>query len=403
MKRLKYVDTYCHGAFHEMFNASLLTLCALAGERVDYIASRHTIEAVMARVKGALDLGKVRLKRIFVPAGYGHPLPVAVRYLLGVVCNMWHVLVTSSSVPLIFNYNNAFALRGMNWLARVFNRKVIVFCHGEIELLSPECKEHMGPIARCLQKRLTAFFVRKKTGFAAGLKFVVLGDSILSNLKSRVSSAAFERFCSLDHPFLFPVEEGEGATLLEDGLSVSKKEISPLKFGTIGTMKQAKGLDNFLRFLEVIHPSSVSVKIIGRLEGDQQVKKIEQRGVEIFPGGNMFLPREELERRIGELDYILYFYYSDSYRLIASGAIFDAVVARRPVLALHNDFFDYLFHKFGDFGYLELTPEAMAARAEKLVSAGDSRYSEFMDNIRKLRQALHPNALLKDFNRLLIF
>lgn len=396
MKRLKYVDTYCHGAFHEMFNASLLTLCALAADRVDYTANRHTIDAVTALTKGCTDSAKVHLKRIFVPAGYGRPGPVAARYLLGALRNMWNVVSTPSSVPLIFNYNNAFALRGINWLCRIFGRKVIIFCHGEIELLSPDCKEHMGPIARSLQKRLTAFFVRKKGGFASGLRFVVLGDSILSNLERRVSSAAFEKFRTLDHPFLFPADDPAAAA--GPGLHAPEKEGPGLALGTIGTMKRAKGLDNLLRFLEVA-PDTVSVKIVGRLE-EVSAAEMARHGIEVSAEGDTFLPREELERRIAELDYVLYFYYPDSYRLIASGAIFDAVAARRPVLALRNDFFDYLFCKFGDFGYLEPTPEAMAARAEELARTGDPRYAEFMDNIGLLRRALHPGGLVTDFIRL---
>lgn len=394
IKKVKYVDTYCYGAFHEMFNASLLTLCVLATDRVDYTADRHTIMSVLRLSKGCFDREKLYVKRIFVPAGYGRPIPVMIRYVCGALRNMLYVVSTSSSVPLIFNYNNAFALRGVNWLSRLFHRKVIVFCHGEIELLSPDCKEHKGLITRLLQRRLEKFFVRRKKKFAAGLKFVVLGDSILINLKSRISSAAFEQFRSIDHPYLFTDDQPTGMTnpALQKGI---------LTLGTIGTMKPAKGLDNFRQFLDLA-PDSLSVKVIGRLEGDA-TGTLKGYGVEITADDDSFLPRAELDRQLGQLDYILYFYYPDSYRLIASGAIFDAITAGKPVIALRNDFFDYLFRKFGEFGYLESTPTAIAERVKSLVADGDSRYAEFRTNIERIRVCLHPNGMVPDFIRLLDF
>ena len=379
MKRVKYVDTYCYGAFHEMFNASLLTLSALAADRVDYVAHKRTIEAVLALSGSCLDPEKLHLTRISVPERYDRPLPVAVRYLAGALRNMWYVVSTPSSVPLVFNYNNAFALRGMNWLSRVFGRRVVVFCHGEIELLSPECKEHMGLIARSVRKRLVSFFVRKKKGFAPGLRFVVLGDSILDNLRSCISGAAFERFRSMDHPYLFP----------DDSPAVPRLRHSELALGTVGTMKRSKGLDNFHRFLEAAAPGSFSMRIVGRLD-DEPAAKMEACGVEISVKGSAFLPREELACQLALLDYILYFYYSDSYRLIASGAIFDAIAVGRPIIALRNDFFDYLFRKFGDFGYLEPSAEVMARRVGRIASEGDPRYAEFAANIEKMRVLLHP-------------
>ena len=64
------------------------------------------------------------------------------------------------------------------------------------------------------------------------------------------------------------------------------------------------------------------------------------------------LSKKELEDRASMLDFILFLYPKDSYRLIASGAILEAISLKKPILALRNDYFNYLFKKFGDFGYL---------------------------------------------------
>jgi len=45
-------------------------------------------------------------------------------------------------------------------------------------------------------------------------------------------------------------------------------------------------------------------------------------------------------------------YPNSSYELIASGAVLDAINIKKPILALKNNYFNYLFDKFGAFGYL---------------------------------------------------
>lgn len=59
--------------------------------------------------------------------------------------------------------------------------------------------------------------------------------------------------------------------------------------------------------------------------------------------GKGFVPRDELEARVKKLDFILYLYPTDSYQLMASGAILDALSLQKPIIALKNDYFDYIF------------------------------------------------------------
>ena len=64
------------------------------------------------------------------------------------------------------------------------------------------------------------------------------------------------------------------------------------------------------------------------------------------------LSRAEFETHIKGLDYILYLYPTDSYKFTASGAIMDALKMHKPILSLHNDFFDQLIgnHPIGYMG-----------------------------------------------------
>ena len=68
--------------------------------------------------------------------------------------------------------------------------------------------------------------------------------------------------------------------------------------------------------------------------------------------GKDHVSREELEKRIEELDIILFLYPCNSYKLMASGAILDALSMQKPIIALKNDYFEYIFKKYSAFGYL---------------------------------------------------
>ena len=83
------------------------------------------------------------------------------------------------------------------------------------------------------------------------------------------------------------------------------------------------------------------------------VRKLQELGVSLPENlGKDVIPRDILEKRIEDLDFILYLYPITSYKIMASGAILDALSFKRPIIALRNDYFSYIFEKFGEFGYL---------------------------------------------------
>jgi len=117
--------------------------------------------------------------------------------------------------------------------------------------------------------------------------------------------------------------------------------------------------------------------------------------------GKNMIPRNELEERIQKLDIILFFYSKTSYKLIASGAIMDAINMRKPILAIKNDYFEYIFRKFGRFGFLVNSVEEMATilktiRKEDLLFDFDSIQKQM--NISKITEQLKRN--LVDINLL---
>lgn len=91
---------------------------------------------------------------------------------------------------------------------------------------------------------------------------------------------------------------------------------------------------------------------------------------------------------MSELDYILLLYPTDTYRLIASGAILDCIRFRKPVIALRTDYFEYLFDKLGPFGILVNDIDEMAKEIERIGKTPLPRY-----DFDKIASALSPNHL----------
>lgn len=80
-----------------------------------------------------------------------------------------------------------------------------------------------------------------------------------------------------------------------------------------------------------------------------------------MPDTSEFLSRAELAARIGRLDYALFLYPPEEYELTASGSILEAINYEKPILSLRNDYFGYLFEKFGAFGVLFNSVDEMIA------------------------------------------
>jgi glycosyltransferase involved in cell wall biosynthesis len=94
------------------------------------------------------------------------------------------------------------------------------------------------------------------------------------------------------------------------------------------------------------------------------------------------LSPEELDSYINMMDFCVFLYPSNYYRFTASGALLEALAHLKPVVALHNPYFDYVFDKMGDVGYLCDTVDEMAAVVKKIVLTGDTtRYNAQRQNI----------------------
>lgn len=352
METLVYIDTHSHHTMHEQFNASLLAMCAQVCERVEYRSGRSSRQRVYKLLDHDTDCRrKIHWKHIRVWGGGFSRTANIMRLLFSAFQNVRTVVCASSKQTLVFNYNNLFSLFAVNWLCRILKRRVVIFCHGEMEMIL-ESNGSGGFFVRIQRRLAKRFFLSPRR--RSRLHFAVMGDSILGHIRAAVAPGLADRFVSVDHSYIF----GSARPKTRPG--------SPLEIGTVGVLTHAKGYDTLCAIAKRLKTAEgIRLSVTGRIFAD--AAQLESLGVDLPENkGARPLEDEEFAERIDRLDYILFLYPPDSYRMIASGAVMDAVEKARPILSLRNDYFTYLFSKYGAFGLLAEDTEELIGMIERI-------------------------------------
>lgn len=374
MIRIRYIDTFCQGTQHLQFNASLLVMCSLIASEVEYRGAQD-IALLAGNPKNVL------WRKLFVITGNGRS-GLIMRYFVGAVLNLWQLIVVPRNTILVYNYNNLFCVRALNFLNKILGKHVIVFCHGEMELLVTE--PHKGGMLHKLLTRLARdFFLRPNGKIASSTYFFVMGEAIYSNLAELLTADKMAHFCQLDHPYIF-------------NPSNTSKPHTTLNLGTVGVLNPIKGGDSLCVLADMLKQNNITnvrLSVTGTVSYPKEI--LLERGISLpSNGGTAPIGQQEFASRIEALDYIIFFYEKDSYKLTASGAIMDAIDRRRPVIAIKNDYFTYLFNKYGEFGYLVEDIQEMLELIVKIKSgSNEQRLFDFIS----LQENLSPLTLSNDF------
>lgn len=350
--KVKYIDTVCTNTQHIIFNASLLAMLGnfysniiFYGEKnnmnevLDVLAQNHTNSSSLRTKKLPLPIASSGIRSFFV-------------FIFSFFYNLYFITFASKKELLVFNYNNLMAVRSMNFINKLFNRNILIFCHGEMEFLISDIKQY-GLLNSLLWKFAHHFFLNKNIQVHPKIKFVVMGDAILQHMRETVPNNIGKAFISVDHSYFF------------NNTHYSYTPNKQLKVGTVGVFSKIKGGDDFCKLYHLVDKSKVRFSITGRIFYDMNIINSMDIDLPNNKGINA-IDREELEKRTQELDIILFFYPKNSYKLIASGAIMDAISMKKPIITIRNSYFSYIFEKFGTFGFLVDSVEEMAKIIETL-------------------------------------
>jgi putative glycosyltransferase len=339
--KVRFIDTLCTNGMHLLFNASLLAILEKIFDKISLYGEKNNInDEIKILEENGVDISKIERKNIYLPIVKSR-ISNFFLYLCSFFYNLYFIVIADKDDILVFNYNNLLAVRMMNIFNKIFHRKTLIFCHGEMEFLI-ENRPSFGPFNRFTFYLGKCFFLNKKIRIEQNIKFVVLGDSILKNVKEILPLNISKSFITMDHSYFFKKDD-----IIKE--KVIKTE--NIKIGTVGLFYRLKGADDFCKLVSSINNKNIEFSITGKILYD--VRKLQELGVSLPENlGKDVIPRDILEKRIEDLDFILYLYPITSYKIMASGAILDALSFKRPIIALRNDYFSYIFEKFGEFGYL---------------------------------------------------
>lgn len=327
-KTIAYIGTYAKWEMHQMIDICFLHMCALVADQVVCYKDATTLDYVkqMGEEHGFKD--KVKIKKINVFRSKNKYLEL-LGFIYAAFLNIILLLKNNRKDYIVYNYDNVFSLHIINLLNHLLSKKIVILCHDEMELLIT-CKG--GLFAKIKRKLVRNFFLDRRID--KNIEFIVLGSSILNNLQNYLPKQSFLHFHSIEHPYYF------------HEIKPAEKYTIPKTIGLVGVISESKGLNEFITFVDSVSSLNynVKIKVIGRISTHQYDSFFKEKKVDINWD---YLPREEMEEKIEELDYILYFYPTNSYKLIASGAVFDAICMNKPILAIKNDFFEHVLSSIG--------------------------------------------------------
>ncbi|WP_411893364.1 hypothetical protein [Winogradskyella sp. A2] len=332
--KLIYVDNTSIGSKHEMFNASSLKMFSEIYDDVIFYASRPV-------KKNTFKILKKKPNNItykFLPVINAKKRISGYLYAIIAMLTSCFVLIKTNKKDVIFfNYTVLWAFSAQNFLSKILNRKVIFMFHGDLEYLY----DSRSPLNSFSKKALYRIKQKKFTP-SKGAYFCVLGESIKRNLKKHVSNNFYQKTIFFEHSYIF--REHVKDIIINDGI---------IRIGHLGELRKEKQfINNLFKFSKLLDSlKKIKFYSIGRIYHDKNILK--KMGIEIISDSDKrSLSRFEMDKAISMLDYILFLYPKDGYKLRASGALYDAIDSEKPILSLKNDYFNNIFSKYKNIGCL---------------------------------------------------
>ncbi|MDB9874304.1 hypothetical protein OAC97_03505 [Flavobacteriaceae bacterium] len=122
-------------------------------------------------------------------------------------------------------------------------------------------------------------------------------------------------------------------------------------------------------------------------------------------GKPKYLNRITFENELLKLHFAIFFYPTTEYVFRASGAITDAIALGIPIIALKHPYFNYLFSKGGDIGYLCDSFEDIRKVIDTLMKTDilqTDKYIQQISNVQKLHSIFNLDYVGADLEKQLL-
>lgn len=328
------------GEVHIEVNRSLIEIISHINpaDQIVYRAETEQVKAVSTFIQPSRQIKFISFEKYYDPKSFNWSARV-----LGEIKQIYRSLKVGKELntqtyvwTCLFSTGQFF----LNFYLLFFNKrnvKHLIVLHGELEFLKPTNRKRSEMFLGVILK-LAIIISLKST------KYIVLGDRIRDHLKMYLPDRIIKRIVPILHPYKYN---------LNDQFVEFHNNLKPIVFGAIGTQMLKKNshsifyLANSLE--EEIANDNISFVTIGKVL--PEISPFVNKSVnQIYP--NSFVPQVLFENETKKLNFVLFFYDNHSYQLCASGAVFEVIKMGLPIISIYNDYFDWLFQKYGQMGFL---------------------------------------------------
>lgn len=224
-------------------------------------------------------------------------------------------------------------------------------------------------------------------------KSLVYGESIKYNLLKKVPLLKNDNIIAINHPYILnKVSEYEP---FKNGM---------VNFGLLGLIDKKKNGVNLLKLLDLLkeqNSKNFKIFLIGHIRNkiteEYLSESLKCSFIDRASNDTEFIPKELRDELENKIDYNIYTYNTDGYKLTASGAFMDAISFEKPILAIKNDFFKYYFNKFGNIGYLFDNIEDMSQKMIEIIEQKPLEdYIVQKENIKKIKKVIDINYIAEN-------
>lgn len=371
------IDYYSKNSYHEVINLCYLVMISSLYKKVTYIGEKKSCE----NLQKLLTLCNQDCTNIIFREFNKQPqlktkwgsVNYLFKILLVSVRNYIAYLKAPRNTDVFYN-NNLF---GATILVHFFSfwkhNQIFSLCHNDMEwIVWKEAKTiPMKMISLQLKLAFNIIKLKKK------IHFILLSSEMADYFKTLIKQKNHDQIEWIDHSYIRPKVLEKKIIAAIDG---------KINVGLPGAITPNRGLDLLKQILKKISNSDLhlySISFISEPVAANQFTMLNDSG--------KLLDFTDYNNNIQSMDWLLFLYDKNSYRLTASGAILEAIWNGKPIIALKNAYFEYLFNKFGEMGYLCNSEDDLIQKINSLSS--DTPIDAFKKNLENCRKALLPNQV----------
>lgn len=406
------IEPQCIGFAHEQVNAGFLRgyLLAYPEEKIIYFAEKEHINCIR-EILNSFSISSKEIDFVEAEIPDANRLSSIFRYYF-LIKKVFHYAYEEKCNRIAFLSIHTYSLIPLKVLLKFrYNRffKIHIIIHGIIEsvkksnyliswdssnkvlnltskyfwFLGAEPLSNPGPCNNFLYEKL---FKSSLNLFGnKNITYFVFRPDSLNKIKELLPKIK-QYFDCIDHPYLYTKKNLE-CKLLHSDIKV---------FATLG-QGNLNAVNEVVRDISQSISSSdnFEIRIVGG-KTNQESGDFEQIKI---TGKNRALTREEIEKQMIDVHYVLFFYSDDFYELMTSGSFFDAISYKKPIIFMKNNCFDYYYKNF-EFGYRCNNIIEIIGCMKKIISGGDNNYKKFESEIIRMQMntSIENNYLKLRFN-----